>query len=71
MKKPKKLDKFVEQAMINHISRIRVIHGMGTGALRNCIKDYFDNSPFIASYDFEKGANDTLTNFGVTVAELG
>lgn len=64
----KKLDKFIENSLINSISSIKVIHGKGTGVLRKCIHEYFDNSPYIMDYNYEKFNNST--NFGVTIAIL-
>lgn len=64
----KKLDKFIENSLINNTSSIKVIHGKGTGVLRRCIHEYFDNSSHIIDYDYEKINNST--NYGVTVAVL-
>ena len=65
----KKLDKFVEQALAGHLKTIKIIHGKGTGAIRQCIQNYFDHSPFIASYDYETDM-EGKKNFGITVAQI-
>lgn len=31
------LDHYIDQAVVNHIKQVRIIHGMGTGALRNAV----------------------------------
>ncbi len=67
----KKLDKFIENSLINSVSSIKVIHGIGTGALKRCIQEYFENSPFIIEFDYEKNLNNNSTNFGVTIAYIG
>ena len=66
----KRLEKFVEESITNKISIIRVIHGVGTGALKKCIQDYFETSPYIVNFEFEKSVTNDSTNFGVTVARL-
>ena len=66
----KKLDKFIENSLVNSVSSIRIIHGKGTGVLRKCIYEYFENSPFIKDFDYEKNLNNNSTNYGVTVAIL-
>jgi DNA mismatch repair protein MutS2 len=66
----KKLDKFIENSLINSVSSIRIIHGKGTGALKRCIYEYFEHSPFIIDFDYEKSLNGNSTNYGVTIAFL-
>lgn len=66
----KKIDKFIEEALINKTEIIKIIHGKGTGALRNCIQDYLKNCPFVVEYNYEKLVTSNETNFGVTVARL-
>jgi len=46
----KKIDKFVENAIANKISLIRIIHGKGSGAIRKCIQEYLEHSPFIKGF---------------------
>jgi DNA mismatch repair protein MutS2 len=65
----KRLDKFVESALAGKIAFIKIIHGKGSGALRKCIRDYFENSPFIEDFDYEQDSNKG-TNFGITVARI-
>jgi DNA mismatch repair protein MutS2 len=65
----KLLDKFVENAMANKISSIKIIHGKGSGAIRKCIQEYFDHSPFIVGYEYETDPN-YGTNYGITVAQI-
>lgn len=65
----KKLDEFISNSLASNTKVIKIIHGKGSGALRKCIQDYFDNSPFVVDYDFEKD-KDSGINYGVTVAKL-
>lgn len=65
----KRLEKFIEQSIASNIYSIRIIHGMGTGALKNFIHNYLKSSPFIVSFDYEEDINKGK-NYGVTVAKL-
>jgi len=64
----KKISKFIEEALMNNLSVIKIIHGKGTGALRRCIHDFLQTSPYVTDFDYEK-INDAV-NYGVTVAYL-
>jgi DNA mismatch repair protein MutS2 len=61
------LERFIDSASLNNITEIRIIHGVGTGALMQAVHKYLDASPFVASYrkgeGFEGGE-------GATVARL-
>ena len=61
------LDKYVDDAYIAHIPEIRIIHGRGTGALRQMVKEFCRKSPIITEYrtgDFNEGGD------GATIATL-
>ena len=62
-----KLDKYLNDAFMAGITRVRVIHGKGTGILRNAIHRQLGSHPLIKSYRLgvygEGGA-------GVTIVEL-
>lgn len=58
------LDKYMDDAYIAHIPVVRIIHGRGTGALKNAVKEYCRKSDIIKEYrlgDFNEGGD------GVTV----
>lgn len=62
-----KLDKYVDDAYITHLSSIRIIHGRGTGALKHAISEYCRKSSLILDYklgNFDEGGD------GVTIATL-
>ncbi len=65
----KKLEKFIEQSIASQTYTIRIIHGMGTGALKNFIHTYLKSSPFIVSFNYEENLNKGK-NYGVTIAHL-
>ena len=65
----KKLDEFISRSLSSNNKCVRVIHGKGSGALRRCIQEYFDNSPFVLNFDFEKDDRNGV-NYGITIAQL-
>ena len=58
------LEKYLDDAYLAHISPIRVVHGRGTGALKNMTHDYLKRLKYVDSYRLGVfGEGDT----GVTV----
>jgi DNA mismatch repair protein MutS2 len=60
-------DKFLDQAFLNGLSEVRIIHGHGTGALRKAVSEFLKNHPHVARYTpapQDKGGS------GATVVEL-
>jgi DNA mismatch repair protein MutS2 len=60
-------DKFLDQAYLNSLSHIRIIHGHGTGALRRAISDFLRNHPHVARF---AQAPQDQGGAGATVVEL-
>ena len=61
------IDKFIDDAKTNAITSLRIIHGKGTGALRNALWRFFKGDARIASFRVgQYGEGDS----GVTVLEL-
>ncbi|MBO4953027.1 MAG: endonuclease MutS2 [Lachnospiraceae bacterium] len=61
------IDKYLDDAVLAHISRVTIIHGKGTGALRKGIWQYLKNHPLVQSYrsgEFGEG------EYGVTIVDL-
>jgi DNA mismatch repair protein MutS2 len=48
-----RLDKFLDNAALAHRSRIRIIHGHGTGALRKGIGAFLSSHPLVEKHSFE------------------
>lgn len=46
----KELDKYIDDALVAHYKEVRIIHGSGTGALRNAVHDYLNKRKEIKSY---------------------
>lgn len=62
-----KLDKYLDDAYISRIPQIRIVHGKGTGALRNGVTAYLRGVPYIKSFRLgEIGEGDT----GVTIVDF-
>jgi DNA mismatch repair protein MutS2 len=62
-----RLEKFLNRAFLSDISEVKIIHGIGTGALLRAIKDYLSGHPLIK--DFRK-AREEEGGLGVTIAML-
>lgn len=61
------LDKYLDDAYLAHLPSVRIVHGKGTGALRNAVQNYLRRSKLIKSYRLgEFGEGDA----GVTIAEF-
>lgn len=60
-------DKFLDEAYMNSIGHVRIIHGHGTGALRRAIGDHLRNHPHVARY---AQAPPDQGGAGATVVEL-
>ncbi|MDD2376398.1 MAG: Smr/MutS family protein [Clostridia bacterium] len=61
------LDKFIDGAIINKITIIRIIHGKNGGILRDAVHEYLKNNKNIDSF---KLAGYFEGQFGVTIANL-
>jgi DNA mismatch repair protein MutS2 len=61
------IDRFLDEAYLAALPRIRIIHGFGTGALKNFVHHFLKGHPHVARYAFappDQGGN------GATIAEL-
>ncbi len=61
------LDKYLDDAYLAGLPRAHIIHGKGTGALRNYVRQTLNNHPLVAEYrrgDRHEGGD------GVTVVKL-
>jgi len=63
----KKIDDFVQNALVNNVQQVTIVHGKGTGALKIAIHDFLKYQHYVKSYRLgelvEGGA-------GVTVVEV-
>ena len=61
------LDKYLDDANIANLHEVRIVHGKGTGALRNAVQTYLKKCSFVSSFrQGEFGEGDA----GVTIATL-
>lgn len=61
------LDKYLDDAYIAHLPSVRIVHGKGTGALRNAVQKHLKRQKYIKSFRLgEFGEGDA----GVTIAEF-
>ena len=62
------LDKYIDQALVAKLGRIRIIHGKHGGVLRTAVHDYLKDHPYIKDFyiaDYSEGG------IGVTIAIIG
>ncbi|MDT4968515.1 MAG: mismatch repair protein MutS2 [Acidobacteriota bacterium] len=60
-------DKFLDEAFMNSMGHVRIIHGHGTGALRRAISDFLKSHPHVARF---AQAPQDQGGAGATVVEL-
>ena len=61
------IDRFLDEAYLASLPRVRIIHGFGTGALKNFVHHFLKDHPHVSKYNFapqDQGGN------GATIAEL-
>lgn len=61
------LERYIDEAMCSNLSTVRIIHGKGTGVLRNAVQQALHKNKFVKSFRlgvYGEGEN------GVTIAEL-
>lgn len=62
-----KLSLYIDKCVLNNIEEIRIIHGKGTGVLRNAVNDYLKRNGNVAEFRLGKYGEG---EHGVTVARL-
>ncbi len=58
---------FIDDAVLVGISRVRILHGTGTGALRQIVRDYLRTAPGVQNYQDE---HVQFGGTGITVVDL-
>ncbi len=62
-----RLEKFLNRAFLSDAPEVKIIHGIGTGALLRAIKDYLSGHPLIKDF---RSAKDEEGGLGVTIAVI-
>lgn len=61
------LDKYLDDAYLAKLSQVTIIHGVGTGALRNAVQSHCKRTNYISAYRMGESGEG---GYGVTVAEF-
>jgi DNA mismatch repair protein MutS2 len=61
------LDRFLDEAYMSSLPRVRIIHGFGTGALKNYVHHFLKGSDLVDRFEF---APDNQGGHGATWAHL-
>jgi DNA mismatch repair protein MutS2 len=61
------VDKYLDDAFLSSLNQVRIIHGKGTGALRDAVQDQLRSHPHVKSFRL---ADPNQGGSGVTVVEL-
>ncbi len=61
------LDRYLEKAYSSGLLFVRIVHGKGTGKLREAVRNALKSSPYVASFEEPK---DSEGGAGVTVAKM-
>lgn len=62
-----KLDKYLDDAYLAHLSQVRIVHGKGTGILKNAVHQHLRKAKYVKSFRLGAfGEGDA----GVTIAEF-
>ncbi len=61
------LDRYLEKAYSSGLLFVRIIHGKGTGKMREAVRNALKSSPYVASFEEPK---DNEGGAGVTVAKM-
>lgn len=62
-----RLDKYLDQAFMADLLKVRIVHGKGSGAVRNAVWQHLEAHPLVKSFslaDYGQG------DYGVTVVEM-
>jgi DNA mismatch repair protein MutS2 len=62
-----RVDKFLDDAALAHLPRVRIVHGHGTGALRKGLAQFLKTHPLVARHSFEA---DDRGGKAITIVEL-
>ena len=61
------LDKYIDDLLLTGLKQATIIHGFGTGVIREMVQSYVKSNPHIGAYRY---GGETEGGFGVTVITL-
>jgi len=62
-----KVDKYLDDVLLSGLSSVRIIHGKGTGVLRDAVQNFLSNHPSVLDFDL---ASRSEGGRGATVVKL-
>jgi DNA mismatch repair protein MutS2 len=63
----RKLEEFLDQAYLASRNEVRIVHGIGSGALKKAVHEYLSTSPYCAAF---RQAEPHHGGAGATIIEL-
>ena len=63
----RKLEEFLDQAYLTNRTEVRIVHGIGSGALKKAVHEYLASSPYCAAF---READPNRGGAGATVVQL-
>ena len=61
------IDRFLDESYLAALPMVRIVHGIGTGALRNAVHDFLKHHPHVSRYTL---AHQNEGGAGATIVEL-
>jgi DNA mismatch repair protein MutS2 len=61
------VDRMIDQAVVRGHTRLKIIHGVGSGTLRRAIREHLEQTPCVKDFSPESGER---ANDAVTIVEL-
>ena len=58
------IDKYIDQAFTQGVSNVRIVHGVGSGRLRESIRDFLSHHPLVRRFHVSDLGG------GITIVEL-
>jgi DNA mismatch repair protein MutS2 len=63
----RRLEEFLDQAYLTNRAEVRIVHGIGSGALKKAVHEYLSDSPYCAGF---RQADPHHGGAGATVVQL-
>lgn len=61
------VENYLDKASLANLSPVYIIHGHGTGALKEAVRDFLKSSPYVAKY---RAGEDAEGGDGVSVVDI-